>query len=411
VSVIQEKIEALRIALNAILANKTRGILTTLGIIIGIVAVSTTMTAANGLANNFRESISAIGSDVLYVTKIPWIVTGNFFELRNRPNLTLKDSEKLRRNLDGALAVNPVTGTRKNVRYQSNVLESVNVLGTTDKYTFVTDGLPEYGRFLLPSDIQYRKRVCVIGSELRERLFKNTDPINKEIRIGWYDFLVVGIMEKRGSASFFGGPNFDNQIFLPITSFQKLFGGQNRNYTISVKAPDQEEMEDFKYDLIGEMRKIRKLRPVEEDNFAINTMDTLINAYNNVMGVVVLIGLIITGISLFVGGIGVMNIMFVSVTERTREIGIRKAIGARRRSILTQFLLESCTICLIGGFLGVGLSFGVASLINAYFLPASVSLPIVIIALLISMLTGIVAGFIPAYRASRLDPIIALRYE
>ena len=410
-SVIQEKIEALRIALNAILANKTRGILTTLGIIIGIVAVSTTMTAANGLANNFRESISAIGSDVLYVTKIPWIVTGNFFELRNRPNLTLKDSEKLRRNLDGALAVNPVTGTRKNVRYQSNVLESVNVLGTTDKYTFVTDGLPEYGRFLLPSDIQYRKRVCVIGSELRERLFKNTDPINKEIRIGWYDFLVVGIMEKRGSASFFGGPNFDNQIFLPITSFQKLFGGQNRNYTISVKAPDQEEMEDFKYDLIGEMRKIRKLRPVEEDNFAINTMDTLINAYNNVMGVVVLIGLIITGISLFVGGIGVMNIMFVSVTERTREIGIRKAIGARRRSILTQFLLESCTICLIGGFLGVGLSFGVASLINAYFLPASVSLPIVIIALLISMLTGIVAGFIPAYRASRLDPIIALRYE
>ncbi len=410
-SVIQEKIEALWIALNAIRVNKTRGILTTLGIIIGIVAVSTTMTAANGLANNFRESISAIGSDVLYVTKIPWIVTGNFFELRNRPNLTMKDSEKLRRRLDSALAVNPVTGTRKNVRYKSNVLESVNVLGTTDKYTFVTDGLPEYGRFLLPSDIQYRKRVCVIGSELRERLFKNTDPINKEVRIGWYDFLVVGIMEKRGSASFFGGPNFDNQIFLPITSFQKFFGGQNRNYTISVKAPNQEEMENFKYDLIGEMRKIRKLRPVEEDNFAINTMDTLINAYNNVMGVVVLIGLIITGISLFVGGIGVMNIMFVSVTERTREIGIRKAIGARRRSILTQFLLESCTICLIGGIIGVGLSFGVAALINTYFLPASISLPIVIIALLVSMLTGIVAGFIPAYRASRLDPILALRYE
>ncbi len=166
-SVIQEKIEALWIALNAIRANKTRGILTTLGIIIGIVAVSTTMTAANGLANNFRESISAIGSDVLYVTKFPWIVTGNFFELRNRPNLTLKDSDKLRTRLAEAEAVNPVTGTQKNVRYRSNVLESVNVLGTTDKYTVVTDGLPEYGRFLLPSDVQFRKRVCVIGYELK----------------------------------------------------------------------------------------------------------------------------------------------------------------------------------------------------------------------------------------------------
>ncbi len=410
-SVIQEKIEALWIALNAIRANKTRGILTTLGIIIGIVAVSTTMTAANGLANNFRESISAIGSDVLYVTKIPWIVTGNFFELRNRPNLTMKDSEKLSRRLKTAMAVNPVTGTQKDVRFQSNVLESVNIIGTTDKYTVVTDGLPEYGRFLMPYDIQFRKRVCVIGSELKERLFKNADPLNKEVRIGWYDFLVVGIMEKRGGASFFGGPNFDNQIFIPISSLQKYFGGQNRNYTISVKAPDQKGFEDFRYELIGEMRKIRKLRPVEEENFAINTMDTLISAYNNVMGVVVMIGLIITGISLFVGGIGVMNIMFVSVTERTREIGIRKAIGARRRSILTQFLLESCTICLIGGVTGVILSFGVAALMNAYILPASVSLPIVVTALLISMLTGVVAGFIPAYRASRMDPIMSLRYE
>jgi putative ABC transport system permease protein len=159
------------------------------------------------------------------------------------------------------------------------------------------------------------------------------------------------------------------------------------------------------------MRKIRKLRPVEEENFAINTMDTLISAYNNVMGVVVMIGLIITGISLFVGGIGVMNIMFVSVTERTREIGIRKAIGARRRSILTQFLMESCTICLIGGVMGVAVSFGVAEVINAYILPASVSLPIILAALLISMITGVVAGFIPAFRASRMDPITSLRYE
>jgi putative ABC transport system permease protein len=408
---IYEKIEAFRIALSAIKANKTRGILTTLGIIIGIVAVVTTMTAANGLANNFKESIAAMGTDVLYVSKMPWIVTGNFFDFRNRPNLTFKDSEKLKKQLKDAVAINPATGTRKNAKYESTVLEDVPLVGTTEKYTVVTEGLPEFGRFMTTMDVQLKKRVCVIGSEIRERLFKNIDPLNKRIKIGWYKFRIVGIMEKQGSAGFFGGPNFDNQIFIPITTFQKYFGGQNRNYTISVKAPAQESLDEFQYELIGEMRKIRKLKPFEKENFSINTMDSLIQVYNNVMGVVVLIGLVITGISLFVGGIGVMNIMFVSVTERTREIGIRKAIGAKKRSILTQFLFESSAICMIGGFIGVILSFAVAAIIDKYVLPASVSIPIVLIALVISIMTGVVSGFIPAYRASRLNPIEALRYE
>ena len=407
----QDKVEAFKIALAAIKANKSRGILTTLGIIIGIVAVATTMTAANGLANNFKESISAIGSDVFYVSKMPWIFSGNFFELRNRPNLTYKDSNKLERKLKLAAAVNPATDTRKNVKYESNVMEGVTIIGTSDKYLVVTDGVPEFGRFLTPFDLRNRKRVCVIGQEIKERLFKNVDPINKKIKIGWDKFLVVGIMEKRGSAAFFGGPNFDNQIFVPISSFEKYFGGSHRNYTISVKAPNRESMDNFEYEIIGEMRKIRKLKPNEKENFSINTMDTLINAYDNVMGVVVLIGLVITGISLFVGGIGVMNIMFVSVTERTREIGVRKALGAKKRSILTQFLFESSTICMIGGVVGVIISFCVAALINKFLLPASVSLPIVLIALLISVLTGVVSGFIPAYRASRMNPIEALRYE
>jgi putative ABC transport system permease protein len=408
---IYEKIEAFRLAVAAIKANKSRGILTTLGIIIGIVAVATTMTAANGLANNFRESISAVGTEVFHVSKMPWIIQGNFFEYRNRPNLTYKDSKKLERRLKSAVAVDPTTAAQNNIKYESNVMESVLVFGTSDKYIVVRDGLPESGRFLTAMDVQYKKMVCVIGTEIKEQLFKNTNPLNKKIKIGWYNFRVVGVMEKMGSAGFFGGPNFDRQVFIPISTFEKYFGGRNRNYTISVKAPSQAAMTDFRYELIGEMRKIRKLNPAEKDNFALNTMDTLIEAYNNIMGVVVLIGLIITGISLFVGGIGVMNIMFVSVTERTREIGIRKAIGAKKRSILIQFLFESSTICLIGGMIGVVLSFGVASLINQYVMPATVSLPIVFIALFISILTGVVAGFIPAYRASRLNPIEALRYE
>jgi len=345
---IYEKIESFKIALSAIKANKTRGILTTLGIIIGIVAVVTTMTVANGLGNNFKESISAIGSDVLYVSRMPWIFTGNFFEFRNRPNLTFKQGEKLERRLKSARAVNPTTSSRTNIKYRSKVLEGVPVIGTTEEQIIVSTSLPEFGRFLTSIDVQYRKFVCVIGSEIKEHLFKDMDPINKKMKIGRYNFRVVGVMEKQGSAGFFGGPNFDRQIFVPISTFMKAYGSRNRQFSIAVKAPSQEGMEDFRYELVGEMRKIRKLKPTEKDDFSVNTMDTLMNAYNNIMGVIVIMGLVITSISLFVGGIGVMNIMFVSITERTREIGIRKAIGAKRRTILTQFLFESSAICLTG---------------------------------------------------------------
>lgn len=408
---IHQNIEAMRIAFNAILANKTKGILTTLGIVIGIMAVVTTMTAANGLANNFKESISAIGSDVLYVSRMPWIITGNFFEYRNRPRLNYKDCEKLEQRMKGKGIVNPTTNTRRNVKYKSTVMEQTPIIGTTETQITVTEGFPESGRFITPVDVNFKKRVCVIGYEIKERLFKHMDAVNKDIKIGWHKFRIIGVMEKRGGAGFFGGPNFDNQIFIPITTLMKYFGTNNRGYSIAVKSPTHEGLADFEYELIGEMRKIRKLKPTEKDNFSINSMDTLMDVYNNVMGVIVIIGLVITGISLFVGGIGVMNIMFVAVTERTREIGIRKAIGARKRVILTQFLFESSTICLIGGIIGVIISFGVAALIDKLVMPASVSLPIVITALIICILTGVVSGFIPAFRASRLNPIDALRYE
>ncbi len=408
---IYEKIESFKIALSAIKENKTRGILTALGIIIGILAVITTMTVANGLGNNFKESISAIGSDVLYVSRMPWIVTGNFFEYRNRPNLTFKQSEKLERRLKGSRAVNPSTSTINNVKYRSNVLEGVPIIGTTEDQIVVSTSLPDFGRFLTSVDVQNKKFACVIGTEIKDHLFKDIDPINKKMKIGRYNFRIVGIMEKQGSSGFFGGPNFDRQIFVPISTFMKAFGSRNRQFDIAVKAPSQESMQDFRYEIIGEMRKIRKLKPTEKDDFSINSMDTLMNAYNNVMGVVILIGLVVTSISLFVGGIGVMNIMFISVTERTREIGIRKALGAKRRVILSQFLFEASAICLTGGLLGLIVSFGVTSLINKFVLPAAVSMPIAIIALLISILVGVLSGIIPAFRASRLNPIEALRYE
>ncbi len=407
----QDSIEALRIAIGAIRANTARGVLTTLGIVIGVLGVITTMTAANGLANNFRESVSALGTDVVYVSRMPWIIRGNFFDFRNRPRVSLREVERLESRLPHAAAINPTTHTERSVKYASETIDNVDVIGTTDKQMLVSTSVPETGRFLTPFDVQANRRVCVIGSEIRNRLFAGVDPLNKQMKIGRATFRVIGVMEKQGSAGFFGGPNFDSQVFVPITTFAKNFGGAQRNIDIAVKAPPAVPVGDFEYEVVGEMRKLRKLAPGEKDDFSINKMDSLLEMFNNVMGVVLLIGIVITGISLFVGGVGVMNIMFVSVTERTREIGIRKAIGARKRAILVQFLFESAAICLIGGLMGLLLATVVTEIINRTLMPASISPGIVVVALLVSSLTGIAAGVVPAYRASRLDPIDALRYE
>jgi putative ABC transport system permease protein len=268
------------------------------------------------------------------------------------------------------------------------------------------------GRFLLPFDVEFKKSVCVIGSDVRTGVFGTVNPIDKKIRIGRADFRVIGVMETQGG-SFLGGPNFDRQIFVPITSYVKAFGGDHgrQDVDIAVKAPSQEALGDLEFETIGEMRKIRELRPAETDDFSINKLDTLVGAFNNTMGVVILVGLIVTSISLFVGAVGVMNIMFVSVTERTREIGVRKAIGATRRSILLQFLFESSAICLLGGTVGIVLAAFITLVINASVMPASLSMPILLIAVVVSISVGIMAGVVPAYRGARLDPIEALRYE
>ena len=404
--------ESLHIALHALLANKARGALTTLGIVIGIVAVVTTMTAVNGLQNRFRESFSAVGTDVIYVSRLPWVVMNDFFLYRNRPHLDLHEAGALEDRLRGRALVNPTLDSRADVKYRSETIEGVTIIGTTEKQSLISSAQPQSGRFLMPFDVTYKKNVCVIGSDIRDGLFNGADPIHKKLRIGRAEFRVIGVMEKQGG-SFLGGPNFDRQIFIPITSHVRTFGGRRGHIDVNVaiKAPTQEAMGDLEYEVIGAMRKIRTLRPSEPDNFSINKLDTLVGSFNSVMGVVLLVGLLVTSISLFVGAVGVMNIMLVSVTERTREIGIRKAIGATRRSILLQFLFESSTICLLGGVVGIVLAALVTAVINATLMPASLSLPILGIAILVSILVGVLAGVAPAWQGARLDPIEALRHE
>ena len=400
------------IALRALRANKARGALTTLGIVIGIVAVVTTMTAVNGLQNRFRESLSAVGTDVLYVSRMPWVVMNDFFLFRNRPRIELREARALEARLRGRALVNPTLSTNQDVKYGAEMTEGVTILGTTEKQLQMSAAQPEFGRFLMPFDVFSKRRVCVIGRAIKDGLFPGIDPLHKQLKIGRTEFEVIGVLEKQGGA-FLGGPNFDRQIFIPITTYAKVFGERSggMDLNIAVKAASPEAMEDLEYTIIGEMRKLRQLRPTARDDFSINKLDTLLGTFSNVMGIVLLVGLIITSISLFVGAVGVMNIMFVSVTERTREIGLRKALGATRRSILLQFLFEASAICLLGGSIGIVLATIVTAIINATLMPASPSVPIVMIAILISILVGVAAGMAPAMRGARLDPVDALRYE
>jgi putative ABC transport system permease protein len=402
--------EGLLIAFRALKANKVRTSLTMLGIFIGITVVVLMSTAIKGIDNSFQDGISALGSDVLYIDKWAWFSNEEWWKLRNRKSLTMTEYEHFKSMVKLPTAVAPVINSQQVVKIGDRRVDGVVLNGSNADYVKTTNFTFAQGRFYNEVESNASRQVAVVGSEIAAKLFPRGDALDKTIKIGNSNFKVVGVLAEQGS--FILGPwNPDNQVFIPIGSIFKNFIAEHRGtVTFNVRAPNPAMVEETKAEAEGVMRKVRGLRYDEENDFSINQQEGLMANYNSVVGVIQIAGLFITGLSLFVGAIGIMNIMFVSVRERTKEIGIRKAIGARKRTILTQFLLESSAICLLGGAAGLVAAVLGSMLLNQYF-PTAIQADAVIIAIGVSALTGILSGFAPAYQASKLDPVDSLRYE
>ncbi|MDA0378716.1 MAG: ABC transporter permease [Bacteroidetes bacterium] len=403
--------ESFLIAVRAVWSNKMRAVLTTLGIIIGIVSVTGMATVTNGIEQGFENDISSLGTDVVYIEKWPWMrgPGTKWWEYINRPNITEELAEDLNERSRMVSAATAVVSTARSLKTEHESISSTRIMGLQANYGDVHTVDLSDGYFFTQFDDQGARNVAIIGASVAEELFPFGNPMGKELKVDGNAFRVIGVMTKQGQGAE-GSASADWAVQIPFNTFKKYFGTRFRDVSVRAKILPGQTMDDAKDEIRGVARISRGLTVEEEDNFEINEQETLRATIEPIKNAIFGIGIGLTALALLVGGIGVMNIMFVTVRERTREIGVRKAVGARRFTILMQFLVEAIVICMVGGLIGVGLAFPLSMLIGMV-LPASLNLSTVLMAFSICVAIGTIFGLAPAWTAAKAPPIEALRYE
>ena len=404
--------ESVGMALGALKANKLRAALTLLGVVIGVFSFIGVMTGISVLQDSIESSFNILGSNTLLVQKYPPIHTGpdSRMKYRNRKDITIEHGMYIRRNSRLAEHVNIQAATMGGLISYGNKKTNPNVqiIGATPEMVYTNAREIESGRMISEQELEFGKPVVVIGKEVVRFLFPNEDPLDKRIRIDGTPMRVIGVVAAKGGLF---GSGADNFIVLPLSTFSNKYGTA-RWVNIQARSADQESYEAMTDEIIGLMRTVRRVPPGEENDFEIMSNESLIGEVNNLTFLIRVDTAAVSAIALLAAGIGIMNIMLVSVSERTREIGVRKAIGATRRTILTQFLIEAVVICQLGGAIGILLGLGGGNILAIMLgIPPVFPIGWAIVGLVVTTAIGVLFGVYPAWKASNLDPIEALRYE
>ena len=404
--------QILAISVQSLKSNRLRTALTVLGVVVGIFSIIVIMTILTMLQNSIDEGLSSLSKNTFQIQKNDIVFGGGpRREDRNRKDLTIEEAYRLKELLPQAKYVGAEQWQFNKVAKFGNkeTNPNISVAGLTVEAMRTNDWNVEYGRDLREDDINYSANVCLIFQPIVEKLFPNIDPIGQTIRVDGKPLKVIGVVEKQ--AALFGSSR-DNYVIVPITTWQSMYGKYSRSVSITVMTRSSEDYASVLEAAEGHMRKIRKVAPGEANDFYIFSNESVMSQVNQITGPIKIIALAISLIALVAAGVGIMNIMLVSVTERTREIGVRKALGARKNWILAQFLFEAVILCLSGGLVGIILGVGLGNLAGSQ-LNAQAAVPVdwVIIGLSLCLAVGVIFGTYPAYKAANLDPIEALRYE